>query len=360
MSEIVRNYPLDRILRPMKPCRVGNSVNAQRRLKQALTSELYIAEEKIDGCHYLSIGGRIFSTQMSRKDNLPVEKTLQVQHIHKTLSKLGPNVILDGEIYQPGWKSQDVVRVMGSYPDIAKAKQEDFGFLHYMVFDILRDANGKWLTNLPWHKRRKILEQYFSEDILVNDSFIELSPIIVYNKERFLDDVLASGREGIVLKHIDELYYPGKRPMWNWIKVKCEMTDDVIILGFEPPVREYTGKDIENWEYWQTQDGTILVGKHYGTSGLTAVTKYYAMGWIGSIVFGKLDKDGNPVVLGTCSGFDEDLRREFSCDSERFIGQVIKIKAMEKTRDGAYRHPSFLSIHGDKNAEECIIDSEVS
>jgi len=327
----VRDYPLNFTLQPMKPAKPS-------KLAKVMKSSDYIAEEKIDGCHYFSIGGRIFSTRVSVKDGIPVEKTRQAEHLATILKQGGDKLILDGEIYLPGRKSQDVVSIMGSNPDVALAKQKEDAFVQYKVFDILRDPNGKWVTNQPWSERRKLLQACI-EHFHFDPSFVQISPVVEKDKERFLEEVLDRGGEGIVLKHIGKPYICGKRPAWNWIKCKVEIEDDVVIMGFEPPEKLYTGKDVANWTYWE---------------GSTPVTRYWHHGWIGAIIFGKYDREGRIVRLGTCSGMTDEERAAFSAHPEKYIGRVIKIKAMERTRDGAYRHCSFKGLHPDKNAHECI------
>lgn len=368
-----RDYPLDFFLQPMKPAKPGKTKSAKQKLKKAMTSEQYIAEEKIDGCHYFSIGGRIFSTRVSVKDGIPVEKTEQAKHLAQILRQGGEKLILDGEIYLPGGKSQDVVSIMGSDPDVALAKQQEGSFVQYKVFDILRDPDGRWVTDQPWSERRKLLQAcigYFNFD----PAFVQISPIVEENKERFLEEILSRGGEGIVLKHVNKPYICGKRPAWNWIKCKVETEDDVVIMGYEPPERIYTGKQIDSWKYWALAtsepfilnvdserllcngDKEIMIRGNRPSSQWEPVTRYYAMKWIGAIVFGKYDKTGNLIRLGTCSGMTDAERKEFSENGDKYIGRVAKVKLMELTRDGAYRHCSFVSLHEDKAAHECVLE----
>lgn len=359
-----RSYPLDFFLEPMKPARPGTSASAKKKLFQALESPDYIAEEKIDGCHYFSIGGRIFSPRVSVRDGIPVEKTLQVPHIASLLKEtFGDLMILDGECYVDGGKAPDVVSIMGSEPSEAIRKQTSQGYINYMVFDILRDHTGKWLIDLPWYKRRQILEQYYREVGFDRDSCITLVDVWREDKQHFLESLLSCGKEGIVLKHIKQPYILGKRPAWNWIKIKTEKEDDVVIMGFEPPEKVYTGKNVRGWPYWEDKAGSIhnlyISGEGVAdalNNDWIPVTKYYAMGWIGSIIFGKYNKNGQLVRLGTCSGMDEAQRRAFSKHPNDFIGRVAHVKLMENTRDGAYRHCSFVRIHPDKNPYECKLE----
>lgn len=347
-----QDYPLDFFLTPMKPCKLDLKRNRhhQEKLEAAFNSNNYVAEEKIDGCHYLSIGGRMFSPRISVVTGIPVEKTLQLWHLHQVLAELGPNLILDGEVNFPGGKSQDVIQITGSDPDVAAIKVRDLGYPRYTVFDIIRDPKGNWVHNLPFIDRRILLQEIWEQFNLTSLSpHLHLNPIVTCNKKRFLDEILDKGGEGIVLKHLRQPYLLSKdpkrpkRPMWNQIKVKVEQEDDVVIMGFEPPKMKYTGKNLDGWPYWAMHE----------TEGLIPVTRYFAHGWVGSVVFGKYNNHGELIRLGTCSGFDDSLRWAFTENPEAYIGRVITVRLMEYTADGAYRHCSFLRLHDDKNASEC-------
>jgi len=312
-------------------------------MEQAMAdNSIYIAERKLDGCRYLTIDGRIVSPRVSRVTKENVDKTENLPHLSYLLNGPLSNVVLDGEICTGlhDSKAQDVVSIMGCLPAEAVRRQNEDSMLHYVVFDILRSPVGVWLHNKPWEFRRQMLEQLAPQ---IESDYVHLLPAITKDKEKFLQNELDRGGEGIVLKHVNGKYVPGKRPAWNWIKIKSEVEDDVVIIGFDPPTKEYTGNDVENWPYWEE-------GK--------PVTKHHAKGWIGSIVFGKYSPDGGLVRLGTCTGMDENQRQMFSENPNQFIGRVAKIKAMEITRDGAFRHPRFIMLHSDKNPEECTITTE--
>jgi len=309
-----------------------------------LDGSKYAAEEKIDGCHYLLIENRFFSTRISVRTLVPVEKTANLPHLVEAFEALNmDDLILDGEIVIPGGKSQDVVAITGSLPDLAIQKQEDSGYLHYRVFDMLRAPRGNWITSLSWLDRRSLLEELLS---YIDSPYIHLSEAVWLDKGSFLDHILNRGGEGIVLKHADRIYYPGKKPMWNWIKVKVESTDDAVIMGFEPPTILYTGKELETWPYW-----TIVNGINQ------PVTKYFYHGWVGAAVLGKYNEDGELIRVGTCSGFDEALRKAFTEYPKKYVGKVAQIRLMEKTPDGAYRHPAFVALHSDKNSKECVLSN---
>lgn len=357
------SYPLKDILLPMG----AKEVKDEKKMENLWDSEEYIAERKFDGVRMLSIGGRFFSRRISDVTGFPVEKTAQLPHLAAALQKY-PLLILDGEIYYDDMTSNEVISITGSLPERAIALQEERGFLEYIVFDILRDIDGNWLIDLPWKERRKILKNTWLDIVRKDEKameFIDISVVVEENKKEFYQEVVASGGEGVILKNINGKYIPEKKPMWNWVKVKKHITDDVVIMGFKPPVKEYTGKELDTWLYWEDPNGNKreVVYTKEGISnaelvkfGFVPVTKFYFNNWIGAVKFGKYDKDGNLVELGECSGLTDELRKDMSENPDKYIGQVMEIRAMEKTRDGFYRHPQFSRMRPDKNPHECVIE----
>lgn len=334
-------YPLDKVIEIMKPCKVSDSnPNHIAKLNKCIDSIEYIVEEKIDGCHYNCIGNRFFSTHLSEKTGYPVEKTENFPHLTEIFQKLNLPIVLDGEINYMGKRSQDVTPVTGASPDKAVAYQEQNGYVQYTIYDVLKDSNGNDLCNKPWRVRREILEGIGAQ-LTKLTKFITVNPVIWTDKGEFIKRTLQEGKEGGVLKHVNGLYYPGKRPMWNQIKVKQGAEDDVVIMDFEPPEQYYTGKDVVNWPHWE--DGE-------------PVTKLYANGWVGAMIIGKYNTEGQLVRVGTVSGMTDSERALISQKPSDYIGKVAHIKFMEKTNDGNYRHASFVQLHQDKNAFECVLD----
>ncbi len=107
--------------------------------------------------------------------------------------------------------------------------------LRLFVFDLLM-VNDDILIDKPYEERRKRLEQIFPEEgriarskILITDNPKDL--------EKFFDDTITSGLEGVVAKNLHAPYSAGARN-FNWIKLKrsykseLEDTIDVVILGY--------------------------------------------------------------------------------------------------------------------------------
>ncbi|KAL7675306.1 hypothetical protein ACOME3_001569 [Neoechinorhynchus agilis] len=103
------------------------------------------------------------------------------------------------------------------------------------VFDCLF-YNGKTLINTSLQERRRVLESYMVEQ----DGRIMLSRQVKVTDsshlKNLIDNAIADGLEGLVLKRANSYYEPGKR---NWLKVKKDyladgsMADsaDLVVLG---------------------------------------------------------------------------------------------------------------------------------
>lgn len=311
MKDIMHRYGWSEPFLPM------NAKDGSKKSDTLLSSGDYAAEKKLDGSRYWSIDGRLFSRRLSVKDNLPIEKTRNVPHLSEDLSKLPRGTMLDGEVYYPGEKSMRVTSIMGALPSKAIERQEG-NPIRYAAFDIMMHG-GKDVTHLPWEDRRALLEQVYKA-YLASSKHIDLTKVVRQDKEGFLQEMLNTGEEGIMLKNIHAPYHKDKRPEHVWYKIKQNMTDDVIILGYT--------------------DGQ---GKYEGL--------------IGSIIFGKYQtKGGKLVQLGRCSGMTDMQRLDFTNNKQKYLGQVIEISAMEGTEAGFYRHPQFIQVRTDKSARDCILN----
>ena len=174
-----------------------------------------------------------------------------------------------------------------------------------------------------------------------------------------LQSYLASGREGMVIMRKDATVYNKRTPARVSIKMKRELQDsiDVVIIGANPPTRDYGGKEIETWKYWEnTKTGEKLQGELYNdywTNGsLEPVTKAYFHGWAGSLRIG-IRKDEKVVEIGSLSGMTEEVLANW----KDYVGKVAEITAMQvfSDEDGHFtglRHPKFLQWRPDKTVRD--------
>ena len=107
-----------------------------------------------------------------------------------------------------------------------------------------------------------------------------------------------------------------------------------------------------NWEYlckrnrgWlKTKDVKDLDAEVIGIFGGEAGTKYE--GKLGGVV---IDVDGVEVRVG--SGFSDAERSLLWDDPQSILGHVVEVRYHEKTPDGSLRHPRFVRVRFDKDAD---------
>jgi len=327
----------------MKPNKASKDNQKElKRLDALLDDPNYVLEEKIDGCHYLMFGSYFFST-----DN--VEKTNNFPHLRDFFRNLGMvNLILDGEIHVPGKTSQYATHITGPSPENAIKFQEQNGWVHYTIFDILRTPKANWTIRNTYAERRKLLEYFYNTFIADTPlaEYIHLVPMRQDGKRQYLESLLEAGLEGGVLKKMSSHYHMGKKPKWEWMKFKQEDDTDLVIMGFEPPKTLYTGNDVANWKYWKEINGINQ-----------PVTEYFYKGWIGAVSLGAY-VNGKLTSICSASGMSKAVRQHMSENPDAYLGKVARVTFMEKTTDGYPRHPVFKNLHETKTAEECIWEFE--
>lgn len=344
------------------------------KVKECINSGEYFGSVKKDGFYYqlektLNKNIYLFSQTVSQKNGLRVEKGANVPHIIDHFKNIPDGTILVGEIYYPGKTSKDVTSIMGCLPEKAIKRQEG-NPIHFYLHDILY-LDGQDLREKGALARYRILEKLCADYNLVND-FIELAECVEENLDSYIQKNFVAGEEGTVLKKKDMPYKEGKRPAWSSLKFKTEKTVDVVICGLIPATREYTGKDLENWIYWEKRGGINKYGEFnwYKTEGnyyqdyvhnpdiYTPVTRPYFNGWYTSLKIGYYDND-ELVKTGTVSsGLTDEMCADMTENPDKYISSTIEVKCMSVDKEAlSIRHPRFKRMREDKNAIECTKES---
>lgn len=280
-------------------------------------SEDWIAEEKFDG-HRIVVsvsdapadlfGGRSV-TAWSRYG---IERSLP-PHIRDEMAQV-PTGTYDGELLVPGERSYGTVVI------------ENSPKLQYIVFDVM-ELLGKDVTLVPWLDRRAYLNQIFTKclnsnhngdaDGIANDrgcgnpgcfkfngnetvrgvSLATVTPIRTVDDIKMLTvDIWSRDGEGLILKNINSLYVPAKRPKNTWYKIKQLRSEVLTVVGFRQ-----------------------------GTMGPNSV-----------------------VVLRDDSGIETTVKwknyeelDKIQANPNSFLGKKLRIEFQERTADGSYRHPRW-------------------
>src|SRR5215210_243225 len=186
-----------------------------------------------------------------------------------------PTFVLDGEIVIRGEAGLDfdalLQRIHPAESRIRKLARETPAVFY--AFDLLVDDKGKSLAGLPLEARRAGLEKLFGK--IPSGGSVILSPATPDHAvaERWIQELGASGLDGVVAKLADSPYLSGDRSAM--VKIKRIRTADCVVGGFR----------------W-AQAG----GKNEGK--------------IGSLLLGLYNDEGLLDHVGFSSSFTEEERRE--------------------------------------------------
>ena len=411
----------------------------------------YIIEEKFDGTralvYFLSqqvwdeetqtlsdnkVGFcRVFSRRISKKTGFYVENTDSLPHIREIDAPALSGTILDGEMFIDGLPFKEVSSTLNCLWDKAVERQIDKGFVTFHAFDILF-YRGIDLRKFPLHRRKYflhvVLEELNSPYIKeveyhkcgansdFGDVFYEVTRAVGdYNIDQYMSEleedkdtypnlwecvenqtpltprayyelVVSTGGEGVMVKPIDGQYHHKRG--WEYSKIKKFLTRELIVIGFSEPTKEYTGKEIKKWAYWEEKaTGKRVVGNFYGDSKYEPVTKFYFNRQVGNLLLGVLisEEEYNAIpknkrgevyecddvglsydttmyvmMVCDCSGFNDEMREYFTTHKSEMIGSVVEVKANELFKDsGKLRHPRYLRRRFDKSAEECTWENHL-
>lgn len=325
--------------------------------KNMIFSGDYIGARKMDGAYYRFIkednGDMILQGRSRSVSGNFLDKIGHVPHLMSFFESLPNGTCLLGELYFPNKEgSQNVTTIMGCKEDKAIARQEAGDKLHYYVFDVWA-YNGESYLAKSMTTRVQTLNT-IAENFCSN-TYIDFAKYWD-GKELWdnLQKILLSGGEGIVMTKKTSHPEPGKRPARKTLKVKKEIanTIDCIFTGhFTAPSKEYEGKEIETWKYWEDmRTGEKIEGAlakdFYKGSPIIPVTKPYFYGWAGSLEIG-LVKGDKVIPIGYLSGLTDDIKSR----PLDFKGKVIEISCMEITQNqnGGFglRHAKFVQFRDD-------------
>ncbi|HEX5720012.1 MAG TPA: ATP-dependent DNA ligase [Thermoanaerobaculia bacterium] len=132
--------------------------------------------------------------------------------------------VVDGEIIIPDSFDALLQRIHPAESRIRKLAKETPASLY--AFDLLVDARGKSLVELPLEERRERLEAFFEK---IPEGQMVLSPATAKLKEAE-KWIGGEGLDGVVAKQLDSPYLTGERG--GMVKVKRMRTADCVVGGF--------------------------------------------------------------------------------------------------------------------------------
>jgi bifunctional non-homologous end joining protein LigD len=295
----------------------------------------WIYEVKWDGYRALGFVNNGKAEIRSRNDKTFNEKFYP---LYDALRGCGVSAVVDGEIVVVNEKG------IADFSALQNWRSEADGELLYYLFDVLW-LDGRDVTKLPLLRRRELLKALVPAEgiIRVSDDFGE-------SATQFFEVARKLGLEGIIAKKADSTYEPGKRSK-NWLKIKASRRQEVVIGGFTRNegsnklfsallVGVYNGKKLE------------YVGK-VGT-GFNAKQQKEMMSDFKTLVTKKTPFTREPDVNKPSRFRPHPPKAEATWLRPKLVCEVT---FAEITPDGIMRHPSFVAMRTDKEAEEIVLEN---
>ena len=282
-------------------------------------SDDWLFEIKWDGYRAIAEinknGVRLYS-----RNGLSFDKAYPV--VFSELSRLEKGLVLDGEIVALNEKGIPSFQLLQQYDPAGDVP------LVYYTFDCLY-YKGKSIEDKPLTERKEILRR-----VLGDNDTIRYSDHIAGRGKDFFEAVSARGLEGMMAKKADSQYREHTRT-GDWLKVKVSITEEAVIAGY--------------------------------TKGRGS-RKFF-----GALVLGTYDGDKLKYIGHTGTGFNDKLLKELhgqmkplETDQSPFDERVpvnspvtwlrpelvCSIRFSEITEGGNRRHPVFLGMRIDKDAQD--------
>lgn len=292
-----------------------------------------------------------------------LDKIEWVPQCQSFFDSLPNGTCLLGELYFPNQRgSRKVTTILGCLKEKALERQNKGEKLHYYVFDVWAYGGESYLD--------KTIEQRISKiNELAATDFVEIAEY--YKGEEAwtkLGEILDNGGEGMVATQCGSKPSPGKRTARKTLKVKMTIsqTIDAFLDGsYKLPTREYNGKLIESWSYWENAKtgerfNQNMYLEYRDGQPWEPVTKAYFYNWASAVSISVM-KDGAPFHIGWISGIPDQMKEEIITKNGDYRGQVYEISAMEvekrvlSNKQVVYslRHGKFVGPRPDKRAEDC-------
>lgn len=294
----------------------------------------WLHEQKFDGYRILAEVDRGRVRLLSRRFN---DWTKEFPSIARVLAELpARRLVLDGEIavlLPDGRTSFQALQNSLGRRGTGTAPSQ----LVYFVFDLLAH-DDEVLTSLPLEQRKARLA-----GLIDKPGILRYSDHVVGNGAAFFRLACERGLEGIVSKHKDKPYTPGRGMTWR--KTKCISRQEFVIGGFTDPDGDRTGI------------GSLLLGVYEGDRLVYAgkAGTGYTHQMLGELRR-MLDCIEQPA-----SPFDPIPEKAWTGPNRHWVSPqyVCEVAFGEWTDDGRLRHPSFQGLRNDKAARDVVRESSV-
>jgi bifunctional non-homologous end joining protein LigD len=306
------------LLRPAPPPR-GSSAMKATLTRERFSDPNWVFERKLDGIRCIAVRSGAEVSLLSRND---LSMNTRYPEVADALaSQRCESFAVDGEI----------VAFDGSATSFARLAQrrQHYVPVFFYAFDLLW-LQGSDIRALPWRTRKQLLRR-----VLSFADPLRLTQHRNGDGKALFQQACQKGWEGLIAKRADSSY--GERRSRDWLKLKCEQGQELVIGGYTAPRGS------------RTEFGALLLGYH--DNGLR-----YA------------GKVGTGFDRATLSELGRALR-ERCVDDPPFVDAanirergvtwvrpslVAQVGFSEWTDAGRLRHPRFLGLREDKSASRVV------
>jgi len=202
--------------------------------------------------------------------------------------------------------------------------------VYYYIFDLLW-ADGRDIRPLPLRERKQLLR-----GLLSFGDPLRFTEHRDTDGEAYWREACAQGWEGVVAKRADAPYRPGRSR--DWLKFKCENSQEFIIGGYTDPQGSRTGFGALLLGYYDRGGKLTYAGKvgtGFDRRTLTSLHETLAA----------MERDRPAFERGVLP------RSRVHWVEPRLVGQV---GFSEWTPDGQLRHPRFQGLRRDKDPADVV------
>ena len=294
----------------------------------------WVYEVKFDGFRALAIKDNRHVSLLSRNDKDFTDRYAPVAEALRHLR--ARQAVLDGEIVAVDADGRSSFQLLQTYLNPGGEKAP----LFYYAFDLL-NLEGRSLIGLPLTERKALLEPLL--DGLPGT--IRFSASMPTQDRRLLRAMKEEGLEGVIAKLKDSKYEPGKRS-GAWVKFKWSQEQEFVIGGYTPPKgsRSSFGAILVGYYAGPKLIFASKVGAGFDTAGLRSLYQRFQKLRQPECPFANLP-ERVPGGLG---------RTEMQTCTWLAPKMVCQVRFTEWTRDNHLRHPLFLGLREDKEAEEVV------